>query len=107
MKTNDAVHWFYNDLHPDEAAIWDSMLKPQSSSVILTGRSVGKPWEKIPVLYIYTEKDNSVPAELQDKSIRMMKDDGAVVEVESLPSSHSPFLSMPEKLLFAINKHLI
>ncbi len=59
------------------------------------------------MLYIHTEKSIWSAARVQMKHIEMMKADGANLEEEFLPSGHSPFLSMPEKLFITIYKHII
>ena len=57
-------------------------------------------WKEIPCSWIYTEKDEIVLLKDQKMMVEEAKSKfGVDIETFTLPSSHSPFLSMPEKLV--------
>jgi hypothetical protein len=63
-------------------------------------RGTAERWGAIPRTFIRTSEDRTIPPALQD---RMIADADAATpenrfDVHTLPSSHSPFASMPDRL---------
>ncbi|KAL8929510.1 MAG: hypothetical protein Q9208_001179 [Pyrenodesmia sp. 3 TL-2023] len=83
----------YNDLPPDEAALWESRLVAQSYKV-QEAQVTRTAWKYIASTYLITENDQTVPPQYQEA---FAKQAGATVERCS--SGHSPQLSQPEMLV--------
>jgi len=93
---------FYNDLDESTqkeniAALKPMSYKPFSSKVTYAG------WRDFLVSYIYCEKDQAIPVEVQKGMVEASK---VQFKTESLDASHSPFLSMPEKTARCVRKLL-
>lgn len=94
---------FYNDLSTPVATSWANKLKPFSYRCFY-GPATCEPWTKIPSSYLVCEKDNAIPVQGQDGMITNAKSKAAEVGfeafdiVERLDASHSPFLSMPDRV---------
>ncbi len=82
----------YNDLPPDEAALWESRLVAQSYQVQST-QLTRAAWKYVPSTYLITENDQAVPPQYQEA---FAKQAGATVE--RCTAGHSPQLSQPEML---------
>ncbi|WP_433557541.1 alpha/beta fold hydrolase [Pseudonocardia xinjiangensis] len=81
----------YSDLSDEDAAQAEARLRPQSIRS-LTERLTAAAWTPIPSAYVHCEKDQALPPLID----RMAQERAAAVY--RLPSSHSPFLSMPREL---------
>jgi putative intracellular protease/amidase len=66
-------------------------VKALNDKAVLTAK-----FASVPKYYIATTKDEVVPYTLQQL---MVKDNGAVKKVYELPTSHLPFVAMPDKFL--------
>jgi hypothetical protein len=70
-------------------------------------RGTAQRWGTIPRTFIRLTEDHTIPVALQDRMIA--EADAATpsnsFEVHSLPSSHSPFASMPDRLAAVLNRH--
>ena len=66
-------------------------LAPLATPVTLTDGKFGS----VKKVYIHTTNDHAVSLTLQNT---MVKNNGHVSKEYSLPSSHTPFISMPDKL---------
>ncbi len=66
-------------------------LAPLATPVTLTDANFGS----VKKVYIHTTEDHAVSLTLQNT---MMKNNGHINKEYSLPSSHTPFISMPDKL---------
>jgi hypothetical protein len=104
IYTNDAIHYFYNDMSPEEAEKAEEMLKPHATTTFFS-RTTGSAWQSIPSVYIYAELDNAIPLPGQQAMVNGCLAAGADITTETLKSSHSPFYSMPEELVKLIDKH--
>ncbi|KAM3436127.1 hypothetical protein NHJ13734_005228 [Beauveria thailandica] len=96
----DPLKLFYNDLEPQEAA-WAESLRVAHGTVaqktpLSARRAVA--WRTIPLSYIFCENDEAVPLALQNTMVSRAESDGVSVKRYSLAASHSPFLSMPDKV---------
>ena len=86
----------YQDLPPTEAAHWASLLRPWSFKVA-GSKVLYSAWEDIPTSYLLCTLDNMIPEPLRRKMIQRLSDNGTHIRVEEVESSHSPYLSMPER----------
>ena len=96
----DRVHdLFYHDCSPADASDAISRLRPQvlaplSTPVHLTAERFGG----VPRAYVECTEDHALAVELQ----RDMIGKSPPVAIRMLPSGHSPFLSMPDRLAQAL-----
>ena len=93
---------FYNDLSTEDADYWVQKLKPMTFPPPVTPK--GEAWRIIPIAYLYCTMDNALPFAAQKMMVETMRDSGAQIETETFESSHSPFLSMPDKVVTWIQK---
>ncbi|KAF5624586.1 alpha beta hydrolase family domain protein [Fusarium sp. NRRL 52700] len=99
LVPTDPIHLFYHDL-PEEEAQW------AKSTMVAHGTDVQHApincekvaWRVIPLTYIICEEDQGLLSFLQEGMIEKVEEQGVSVQKYRLPSSHSPFLSMPGKL---------
>ncbi|KAI5791891.1 Alpha/beta hydrolase fold-1 [Geopyxis carbonaria] len=94
----DPATIFYNDMTPEDQAHWVSKLK-HSSGPVFSDPVTYEPWKEVPCMYLYCEKDNGIPLPVQQMMAETL---GADRTDFSLPASHSPFLSMPAKVVEAV-----
>ena len=81
----------FGDL-PDEEAAWaEAQLVPQSVRAFLEPLTAAS-WRTIPSAFVQCEKDQILPKILDERAQERAS------AVYRLPSSHSPFLSMPREL---------
>ncbi|KFA46143.1 hypothetical protein S40293_03741 [Stachybotrys chartarum IBT 40293] len=94
---------FYHDLPADEANYWVSQLTPHSlKSLFEGGEFTYSGWIDVPVWYIGTVEDRGLPVVMQRLQVGMARAMGASVEHRELPTSHSPFLSLPNETVSII-----
>lgn len=92
------VDFFYHDVPKDEAEYWTSQLTPQSLKALFEGGEyVYAGWRDVPSWYIGTVEDRGLPVLAQRLTVGMAREMGGKVEHRELQTSHSPFLSQPEK----------
>ncbi|OJJ07853.1 hypothetical protein ASPVEDRAFT_202938 [Aspergillus versicolor CBS 583.65] len=65
-----------------------------TSREVFSGAATYEPWHDIPSAYIITEDDRGLPAQIQELLSAKLKTE----VVYRIKSSHSPFLSMPDRL---------
>jgi hypothetical protein len=82
--TKDPKHWASMLVTHPTSAQWDPVNH--------------EAWREIPVTYLVSEKDEALPAAVQRMMIGRLEAEGIEVTQESCDASHSPFLSMPDKL---------
>jgi pimeloyl-ACP methyl ester carboxylesterase len=83
---------FYNDCCAEDVEFATTRLAPQSlPSFKQPIRSVA--WRGIPSTYVICEEDNAIPVVAQEHMAQR------AVDVRRLPASHSPFLSMPDRVV--------
>ncbi|OJD31633.1 microsomal signal peptidase 12kda subunit [Diplodia corticola] len=89
-------HVFYNDLPESEQRELYAGLLPQPGNI---GTEVGRgaPWQRVPTVYVKTAQDIILPADVQQRMVDAVEG-GEKMRVVLLDSSHSPMLSMPEKV---------
>lgn len=89
-------HYFYNDLAADEAAKWSALLKPQAwAANIDTAQDAA--FMYIPTSYLFCTEDQALVYEAQKAIVGGCEAAGAKIRTEEFESSHSPFLSLPER----------
>ncbi|KAL3477328.1 alpha/beta-hydrolase [Aspergillus californicus] len=87
---------FYHDLPDPEAEYWVSQLTTQSLKALFEGSEHAYAgWKDVPTWYIGTSEDKSMPVAVQRISVGVAKGMGGEIEHRELPTSHSPFLSLP------------
>jgi hypothetical protein len=96
----------YNDLSTEDYLKFAVAFNPDLPVRvgIEDARGTAQRWGTVPRVFIRTTEDHTVPTALQDRMIR--EADAATPRnrfvVRSLPSSHSPFASMPDRLVKAL-----
>lgn len=93
--TSDEEIVFYNDLSPDEQKKWISKLKHISVSALMEPVT-NEPWHNLACMYILCEKDMCLPIALQEQFASTL---GRGCILFRCQGSHSPFLSMPNKII--------
>jgi pimeloyl-ACP methyl ester carboxylesterase len=87
---------FYGECSAADAARAAARLTPQPLALALAPLKLRNAQAaRLPRVYVECTEDRAIPVELQ----RFMAKRAAGVRFESLPADHSPFLSMPERLL--------
>ncbi|KPM42673.1 hypothetical protein AK830_g3900 [Neonectria ditissima] len=93
----------FNDLDIDAQRKWSAEMT-HSSLALFTAPSRFEPWsDSIPCAYIYCTNDNALPCAVQQQMARQM---GPEPVFAVLHASHVPFLSVPDRLLEAIEEVL-
>lgn len=82
---------FFGDLSDDDAAAAAAQLVPQSIRSFTEPLTVAA-WKTIPSAFVRCEQDRILPQIIDQKAQERAS------ALYTLPSSHSPFLSMPERL---------
>ena len=97
----DPAHYFYHDLPIEEQQRWTRLLlrSPQESNYTPISYTA---YLYHPVTYLYCEKDNALPLETQKMMAEKVKNQAVHVDEESCVAGHSPFLSMPGRVLEAV-----
>ncbi|KAF5010877.1 hypothetical protein FDECE_2984 [Fusarium decemcellulare] len=104
IYANDPVTTFYNDLDPDEAQYYTSLLKPHAKATKYT-KTTGEAWKHIPSVYLICDNDNAIPPFAQKGMVNIAQDEGANMKTERINTSHSPFLSKPDEVSDFIIRH--
>lgn len=96
IKPDLAHELFYTDCDPDETCRFIEDLRPEPLMPMLTPVQVAdKGFAAIPKVYVECTKDRAIPLGAQRGMLR----DAGITDVISLPSAHSPFFSMPDRLI--------
>ncbi|KAJ6185568.1 hypothetical protein N7519_006869 [Penicillium mononematosum] len=88
-----AVGW--QDLTVEQQEKWNRTTM-HTSRAVFSGETTYEPWRDIPCSYIICEQDLALPPAIQEFFASKM---GGPDTTHRLPSSHSPFLSMPDRLV--------
>ncbi|KAF2108866.1 hypothetical protein BDV96DRAFT_530338 [Lophiotrema nucula] len=99
----DPGYHLYTDVSPSEQQRWIKKLRKcpgntQRDPLTQAG------YLEHPVTYLFCEGDAALPLEVQKMMVEGVKAMGGKVEEESCEASHSPFLSMPERVLEVVEK---
>jgi acetyl esterase/lipase len=96
LTVPDPATWFFNDLPPADAAAWAKKLVVHPTSAQFDSIT-HEAYRSIPTTYIVCDNDAGLIPMVQEMMIENVRNAGVNVDVERLPASHSPFLSMPAK----------
>ncbi|KAI2607873.1 alpha/beta-hydrolase [Hypoxylon sp. NC1633] len=89
----------YNDLSEEDQSKWAKELSP-TSIALFEGVSQYEPWsEGVPCAYVFCSEDNGLPPQRQQNMAALL---GPESVTRTIKSGHSPFLSMPDKLVETI-----
>jgi pimeloyl-ACP methyl ester carboxylesterase len=97
VDVRDPEAVFYGDVSAELATASSARLVHQSLSA-LGATLADAAWRHVPTTYIVCDKDAAIPPALQEVMARN------AVRVHHLPSSHSPFLSIPGALAALIER---
>jgi homoserine acetyltransferase len=82
----------------DERDYWKQYMSYQAAE-FFTLPITHATWKDVPCSWIYTELDEIIPVDIQKKCVLEAKQSGTNIRTFSLQSGHSPFLSMPDKVV--------
>ncbi|KAJ5775274.1 uncharacterized protein N7511_000285 [Penicillium nucicola] len=85
----------WQDLTLEQREKWDSTVT-HTSRAVFSGEATYEPWQDIPCSYIICEQDQALLPPIQEFFALKICRPG---QTHRLPASHSPFLSMPERLV--------
>ncbi|MEO8531351.1 MAG: alpha/beta fold hydrolase [Deltaproteobacteria bacterium] len=88
----------YHDCSDAQFAYAQSLLKPQPVLPQVTPLALNMGFEALPKSYIICDDDKAIPPLLQSQIASVLP----AREIAHLPSSHSPFFSMPARLVEVI-----
>lgn len=97
------IQLFYADVEPEHVKKMEALLVRQSG-LAMTDTITYAAWQHIPTTYLRTQDDQVLFLDWQERQIKAAKDAGANFTVETFRSSHSPFLSMPEEMVAAVER---
>ncbi|KAJ5113306.1 hypothetical protein N7456_001840 [Penicillium angulare] len=89
----DAADVCYNDLSVDDQKKWGSKIT-HTSRFVFEDPVAHEPWHDLPCMYLFCEEDQALPLAIQESMATLLGD----YSEYRCPSSHSPFLSMPDKV---------
>jgi pimeloyl-ACP methyl ester carboxylesterase len=98
IKPEIARPYFYGKCSPDRVQRALARLKPQSVALFTEPVRIGKGFARLPRGYVETADDAALSLQQQ----RDMQADLPCRPVITLPSDHSPFFSMPNRLAAAL-----
>ena len=97
--TADERELFYHDVPREEGEYWVRQLTTQSLKALFEGGQYSYAgWRDVPTWYIGTIEDRGLPVVIQRVQVGAARGQGGVVHHVELPTSHSPFLSMPDEV---------
>ena len=99
------VQLFYADVEPERARKMEGLLTRHSGAA-MTDAITYPAWQHIPTTYLRTQNDQVFFPEWQERQINAVKNVDADVNltVETFKSSHSPFLSIPDEMVAAVER---
>jgi hypothetical protein len=96
-------HYIYNDLLAAEQQRWIAELRRSPRESNYTPISYAA-YLNHPVKYLYCENDNGLPLSVQKMMVEKVKSQGVQVVEETCSAGHSPYLSMPERILEVVQE---
>ncbi|KAJ5795112.1 hypothetical protein N7457_001711 [Penicillium paradoxum] len=96
----DSTDIGYQDLPVEQQEKWNGMTT-HTSRAVFAGEATYEPWHDVPCAYILCEQDMALPPAFQEGFASKM---GGPEIIHRLPSSHSPFLSMPDRLVSVLEE---
>ena len=98
LKFHDPATRFYSNLEPAERLHWAEQLVAHPTAAQTTNIT-NAAWREIPTTYVLCEKDQALPPQLQEMMVQRLVEEGIKVHLERCASDHSPFLSMPGRIV--------
>lgn len=92
-RAEEAAEICYNDLSPQDQEKWSSRVV-HTSRAVFEDRVDHEPWRDLPCMYLFCEDDKAIPLAVQESMASLL---GEYSQFRC-SSSHSPFLSMPDKV---------
>lgn len=90
---------FFQDLTPEHAAQVTRTLAHHSAQTFLGAQGYAA-WRDIPSVYVFCTQDRAISVQDQRDMVNAARRAGArAVETVTLEASHSPFLSMPGRVV--------
>ncbi|GKZ65960.1 hypothetical protein AnigIFM50267_010319 [Aspergillus niger] len=89
----EGAEYGFHDIPPVDRELWTSRLT-HTSIAVFSGASSFEPWHVMPTVYIICEEDRALPPPIQEQMAEML----STKWIYRLKSSHSPYLSMPDKV---------
>ncbi|KAF2731534.1 alpha beta-hydrolase [Polyplosphaeria fusca] len=94
---------FYHDLSPEDQEKWVGELLKSPAGTQQT-EITQTAYLYHPVTYLYCEEDQALPLEMQKMMVENAKKGGVAIAEETCKAGHSPFLSMPKRLLELVDR---
>lgn len=96
---------FYGDVDREQKEAAMAQLKTHAYDVIYGSICTFEPWKVVPCTYLLCAQDGIIAYEMQQGVVEYAKKHAAAdLRTVTLESSHSPFLSMPDKVTAAIRQ---
>lgn len=96
----DPIDHFYNDMPPEEAERAEGLRVANPTKAQYTPISCETAaWRVLPVSYMLCELDAGLPPAVQEQMVDKVRSEGREVKVYRVQASHSPFYSIPEKVV--------
>ncbi len=92
-RADEAAEICYNDLSPQDQEKWSSKTV-HTSRAVFEDRVAHEPWHDLPCMYLFCEEDKAIPLPVQESMASLL---GEYSQFRC-QASHSPFLSMPDKV---------
>jgi hypothetical protein len=94
----------YNDIPTENRQHWASLLT-RVPIEWYTQPVTHTTWKDVPTSWIYTELDEIVPYDVQQKMVQDGQEaHGVTIKTYTLTSGHTPFLSIPDKLISVVKE---
>ena len=98
-----SIELLYADVEPEHARRMEKLLIRQNGKAMKDAITYPA-WQHIPTTYLKTQDDMVLFPDGQERQIKAVRDAGASVAVETYKASHSPYLSMPEEMVAAVER---
>ena len=99
----DPVQLFFGDVNKEtvDEALLHLVRSPMSA---FTSETKGSTWRSVPVTYIFTQQDYSVPRVYQDIMVDKIRKEGVVLRTEDYETSHSIFITKQQEMVQMVVK---
>lgn len=99
----DPVQLFFGGVDKEvvDKALPHLVRSPMSA---FTTETKGSVWRSVPISYVFTQQDYSVPRVYQDIMVEKVRKDGVVPRTEDYETSHSVFITRQEEMVQAVVK---
>lgn len=95
LRFPSARRMLYQDCPPADVALAERSLRPQALAPLRAPVHLSERFERVPRAYIACAADQAIAPAMQERFYTRTPCEG----VASLPSGHSPFFSLPERLV--------